>query len=260
MILRVRSCNCSSRQARITSNTTPRIEDWGLKDPGCQSCRWQTWLLVPRSWVDCSKRAHTASKSPSESGAASQVAAPLPMARRLVLPRPSDSESMGMGPAEHRSRDTEQIGLWWIGFKQGCGNHPTGHPCRNNRNEWLVYVIRVVERWRAGQMFPPVVGNTTPRRSIRSSQNGDGRNSRDPVRLATSSRPAQTRPSHGRFCQGNTVSDRYSAETPGWRTLSHLQNPCNCSYSSATLRSPFVMVRSSTLIQDRPHEPLVTRP
>ncbi|KAK1518038.1 uncharacterized protein CCOS01_12295 [Colletotrichum costaricense] len=90
------------------------------------------------------------------------------MARRLVLPRPSDSESMGMGPAEHRSRDTEQIGLWWIGSKQGCGNHPTGHPCRNNRNEWVVYVIYVAERWRAGQMFLPVVGNTTPRRSIRS--------------------------------------------------------------------------------------------
>ncbi|KAK1473850.1 hypothetical protein CTAM01_16065 [Colletotrichum tamarilloi] len=94
-------------------------------------------------------------------------------------------------------------------------------------------------------------------------QNGDGRNSRDPVRLATSSRPAQKRASHGRFRQGNTVSDRYSAETPGLGTLSHLQNQCNCSCFFATLRlcdHPFVMAKSSTLIQDRPHEPLVTRP
>ncbi|KAK1622273.1 hypothetical protein BDP81DRAFT_154012 [Colletotrichum phormii] len=181
------------------------------------------------------------------------------MARRLVLPRPSDSESMAMGPAEHRSRDTEQIGLWWIRSKQGCDNHPAGHPCRKNRNEWLVYVICVVERWRAGQLFFSFVGNTNPASKYPKQQKGDGREQRDPVRLATSSRPAQTRPSHGRFRQGNTVSDRYSAETPGFGTLTS-PDSVQLLLCDMTLRSPFVMVKSSTLIQDRPHEPLVTRP
>ncbi|KAK1715442.1 uncharacterized protein BDZ83DRAFT_57297 [Colletotrichum acutatum] len=47
--------------------------------------------------------------------------------------------------------------------------------CRNNRNEWLVYVICVAERRRAGQMFLPVRWEHHLATKYPNKQNGDGR-------------------------------------------------------------------------------------